>query len=45
MTYSKNNTIAVQQQAYLEKLIKRFEETGHITTFGSWYEFVKAHFK
>ena len=45
MTYSKNNTIAVQQQAYLEQLIKRFEETGHIATFGSWYEFVKAHFK
>lgn len=45
MTYSKNNTIAVQQQAYLQQLVRRFEETGHIATFGSWYEFVKAHFK
>ncbi|MBR5651875.1 MAG: hypothetical protein IKW93_06650 [Bacteroidales bacterium] len=45
MTYSKSNTVAVQQKAYLEQLIKRFEDTGHIATFGCWYEFVKAHFK
>lgn len=45
MTYSKNNTVAVQQQVYLQQLISRFEDTGHIATFGSWYEFVKAHFK
>jgi len=45
MSYSKRNTHAVQQQAYLQQLIKRYEETGHIATFGSWYEFVKAHFK
>lgn len=45
MNYSKNQTIAVQQQSYLNQLIKRYEETGHIATFGSWYEFVKAHFK
>jgi hypothetical protein len=45
MTYSKNNTKDVQQHAYLLQLIKRYEETGHIATFGSWYEFVKAHFK
>ena len=45
MTYSKNNTIAVQQQAYLQQLISSFETTGHIATFGSWYGFVKAHFK
>lgn len=45
MTYSKNNTEDVQQYAYLQQLIKRYEETGHIATFGSWYEFVKAHFK
>ena len=45
MSYSKNNTIDVQHQAYLLQLIKRFEETGHIATFGSWYEFVKDHFK
>lgn len=45
MTYSKNNTIAVQQQAYLQQLINRYGITGHIATFGSWYEFVKAHFR
>ncbi len=45
MTYSKRNTKDVQQQVYLQQLIKRFEETGHIGTFGSWYEFVKANFR
>ena len=45
MAYSKSNTLAVQQQTYLQQLIKRYEETGHIATFGSWYEFVKDHFK
>lgn len=45
MSYSKRNTHAVQQQTYLQQLIKRYEETGHIATFGSWYDFVKAHFK
>ena len=45
MSYSKRNTYAVQQQTYLQQLIKRYEETGHIATFGSWYDFVKAHFK
>ena len=45
MSYSKRNTHAVQQQTYLQQLIKRYEETGHIATFGSWYEFVKNHFK
>lgn len=45
MSYSKSNTRAVQQQTYLQQLIKRYEETGHIATFGSWYDFVKAHFK
>ena len=45
MTYSKNNTIVVQQQAYLQQLINRYGITGHIATFGSWYESVKAHFR
>lgn len=45
MAYSKNNTEDVQQSSYLQQLIKRYEETEHIATFGSWYEFVKAHFK
>ena len=45
MTYSKNNTLEVQQNAYLQQLIKRYKDTGHIATFGGWYEFVKAHFR
>ena len=45
MAYSKNNTEDVQQSTYLQQLIKRYEETEHIASFGSWYEFVKAHFK
>ena len=45
MAYSKNNTEDVQQSTCLQQLIKRYEETEHIATFGSWYEFVKAHFK
>lgn len=45
MTYSKNNAIVVQQQAYLQQLISRYKITGHIATFGSWYDFVKAHFR
>ena len=45
MTYSKNNTIVVQQQAYLQQLISRYKITWHIATFGSCYDFVKAHFR
>lgn len=39
--YSKNNPRAVCQESYLKRLIERYEETGHIETFGKWYEFVK----
>ena len=45
MTYSKSNTKEIQKDDYLRQLIKRYNETGHIATFGSWYEFVKAHFR
>ena len=45
MTYTKTNTKEIQKDDYLRQLIKRYEETGHIATFGSWYEFVKAHFR
>ena len=41
MSYSKNNTEVVCSEDYLEELIKRYEETSHISTFGSWYEFVR----
>lgn len=39
--YSKNNTEAICKQDYLEELIKRYKETSHLKTFGSWYEFVR----
>lgn len=45
ISYSKNNTIEVQKQTYLQQLIKRYKTTGHIKTFGSWYEFIKEYFK
>ena len=45
MTYTKTNTKEIQKDDYLQQLIKRYKDTGHIATFGSWYEFVKAHFK
>jgi len=45
MVYSKSNTKEIQKSAYLEQLIKRFDETGHIESFGNWYEFVKNNFK
>lgn len=39
--YSKNNTEAICQQDYLKELIKRYKETNHLKSFGSWYEFVR----
>lgn len=39
--YSKNNPSEVCKQNYLNRLIERYEETGHIESFGKWYEFVK----
>lgn len=45
MTYTKTNTKEIQKEDYLQQLIKRYKDTGHIATFGSWYEFVKAHFR
>lgn len=40
-TYNKNHTEVVCSKDYLEALIKRYLETGHLSTFGSWYEFVR----
>lgn len=40
MVYNKNNTQEVEKVTYLNELIRRYEETGHLKTFGSWYEFV-----
>lgn len=39
--YNKNHTHAVCTEDYLNELIKRYQETQHISTFGSWYEFVR----
>ena len=39
--YSKNNPSEVCKQNYLNRLIERYEETGHIESFGKWYKFVK----
>lgn len=41
LKYEKNDTSVVCNQSYLDEIIKRYEETGHLTTFGSWYEFVR----
>lgn len=39
--YSKNNPREVCSKTYLDRLIERYEDTGHIESFGKWYEFVK----
>lgn len=41
ITYNKNHTHAVCTEDYLSELIKRYQETQHLSTFGSWYEFVR----
>lgn len=40
MHYSKNSTEEVCKESYLNELIARYRDTGHLETFGSWYEFV-----
>ena len=41
MRYNKNDTSCVCTNDYLQELIKRYEDTNHISTFGTWYEFVR----
>lgn len=43
LKYDKNNTSEVVKPEYLRELISRYEETSHLRTFGSWYEFVKEN--
>lgn len=43
MLYDKNNTAAVCSKDYLQELINRYEESQHISTFGTWYEFVREN--
>lgn len=45
MVYRKNKTEEVQQVDYLNQLIMRYETTGHISTFGQWYNFIVSNFK
>lgn len=40
MKYTKNNPGEVCQAHYLNRLIDRYKTTGHIASFGRWYEFV-----
>ena len=42
MMYSKNNTKEVESESYLKQLISRYEETGHLVTFGNWFEFISS---
>lgn len=41
MVYKKNKPNVVCEQSYLNELIKRYQQTNHLSTFGSWYDFVK----
>lgn len=40
MTYKKNRPDVVCDKSYLEELIKRFQQTNHLSSFGCWYDFV-----
>lgn len=41
LKYDKNDTSEVCKPEYLNELIARYNETSHLLTFGSWYNFVK----
>lgn len=40
LSYSKTNPGEVCKEYYLNQIIKRNSETGHISSFGRWYSFV-----
>ena len=42
MIYFKNNTKEVEKEAYLNQLIERNKETGHLSTFGNWLRFITS---
>lgn len=42
MHYSKTNTKAVCSEAYLNELVKRYNNTKHIKSFGSWLSFIQS---
>lgn len=42
MKYSKSNTKEVEKLDYLQQLIDRYNDTGHLATFGRWYQFITS---
>lgn len=40
MRYLKSNPGDVCKKGYLDKLIARYQETKHISSFGRWYDFI-----
>ena len=42
ISYSKSNPSEVCREDYLMQLIKRHSETGHIASFGRWYDFFRT---
>lgn len=41
ITYKKNKPDVVCEQSYLDELVKRYQLSNHLKTFGRWYDFVK----
>ena len=39
ISYSKSNPSEVCKEDYLKQIIKRYLETGHVCSFGRWYNF------
>ncbi len=44
ISYSKTNPGEVCKEYYLNQIIKRYSETGHVSCFGCWYSFVVNRF-
>lgn len=42
MNYTKNCTTEVENNTFLNELICRFQDTGHLATFGRWFQFIKS---
>ena len=42
--YSKSKPEEVCREHYLARIIERYNNTGHLPTFGRWYEFVRDNF-
>lgn len=40
MMYSKTNTKEVEKESYLNQLVNRYKDTGHLVTFGKWLDFI-----